>query len=96
MREKHKFYLDEICPSNGRKPFQDISKAVQATKIILLIEKKPSRRNIDQNIVSLLKPDCKCGRAKKLAELTQTILEMGNRRNKMLTDFACHLFEFYR
>jgi hypothetical protein len=33
---------------------------------------------------------------KKLAELTQTILEMGNRRKKMLTDFACHLFESYR
>ena len=95
MREKHKFYLDDICPSDTRKPSQDISKAVQAAKIILLIEKKPSKRNIDQNIVSLLKPDCKCGRAKKLAELLQTILEMGYRRNKMLTDFACHLFEFY-
>ena len=32
--EKHKFYLDEICPSNDRKAFQDIPKAVQATKII--------------------------------------------------------------
>jgi len=46
MREKHKFYLDEICPSNDRKTFQDIPKAVQATKIILLIEKNPSRRNV--------------------------------------------------
>ena len=96
MREKHKFYLDEIYPPNDRKPFQDIPKAVQATTVILVIEKKLSRRRIDQNIVSLLKQDCKCDRAKKLAELLPTILEMGNRRNAMLTGFACHLLEFYR
>ena len=96
MREKHKFYLDEIYPPNDRKPFQDIPKAVQATKVILLIEKKPSRRNVDKNIVSLLKQNCKCDRAKKLAELLPTILEMDNRRNAMLTGFACHLLEFYR
>ena len=96
MPEKHTFYLDEICPSNDRKPFQDIPKAVQAAKIILLIKKKPSRRSVDKNIVSLLKQDCKCDRAKKLAELMPMILEMGNRRNAMLTGFACHLLEFYR
>jgi hypothetical protein len=69
---------------------------VQATTIILVIEKKLSRRRIDQKIVSLLKQDCKCNRAKKLAELLPKILEMGNRRNAMLPGFACHLFEFYR
>jgi hypothetical protein len=61
---------------------------VQATTIILLIEKKLSRRRIDQKSVSLLKQDCKCNSTKKLAELLPMTLEMGDRRNALLTNVA--------
>jgi hypothetical protein len=88
MREKHKLYLDEICPSDDRKPFQDISKAVQATTIILLIEKKLSRRRVDHKMVSLLKQDCKCNSTKKSAKLLPMTLEMG-RSTQCTADQLC-------
>jgi hypothetical protein len=61
---------------------------VQTTTIILLIEKKLSRRRIDQKSVSLLKQDCKCNSTKKLAKLLPMTLEMGDRRNALLTNVA--------
>tara|TARA_E500000075_G_C6878777_1_gene263459 strand:- start:60 stop:245 length:186 start_codon:yes stop_codon:yes gene_type:complete len=61
---------------------------VQATTIILLIEKKLSRRRIDQKIVSLLKQDCKCNSTKKSVKLLPMTLEMGDRRNALLTNVA--------
>ena len=88
MREKHKLYLDEICQADDRKPVQDISKAVQATTIILVIEKKLLRRRIDQKSVSLLKQDCKCNSTKKSTRLLLTILEMG-RSAQFNTDRLC-------
>jgi len=69
---------------------------VQATTIILVIEKKLSRRRIDQKIVSLLKQDCKCNSTKKSARPLLVMLEMGDRRNSILTDFAYHLAKPHR
>jgi len=88
VREKHKLYLDEMCPSDDQKPFQDASKAVQATTIILSIKKKLLRRRIDQKIVGLLKQDCKCNSTKKSSKLLPVTLEMV-RSAQCSTDRIC-------
>jgi hypothetical protein len=50
---------------------------MQAKTVILLIERKLSRRCFDTTTVILLKQDCKWYSAKKAAKLLPKALEMG-------------------
>tara|TARA_B110000008_G_C16520189_1_gene383800 strand:- start:32 stop:253 length:222 start_codon:yes stop_codon:yes gene_type:complete len=54
-----------------------MSQAMQAKTVVLLIERKLSRRCLDPTIVILLKQNCKCYSAKKAAKLLPKTLEMG-------------------
>ena len=65
---------------------------MQAETVILLIERKLSRRCFDSTIVILLKQDCKWYSAKKAAKLLQRLWKWDDRRKAVLADFACHLF----